>query len=389
MAVDLTVAAVPGYFGSMAWERQVLQRRAARIGPSAADYERRDTTANLAMGTLSLGAPFLANAVRKRVGFGGGPGTGRWARALVGTAAGAAVVTSVADVVVRRRAARRARTTPSDRTALQAQASVDRSDRSLRIAKAVAGAGAVVAIGAGVLSASASLALRFSPKRTFARRVGRDRGTGPLAVAAAAAGWDFIYYWNHRFMHESRYMWAVHVVHHSSEHYNLSVALRQPVADLFGTFVPYGLMGYAGIRPELVETARGINLVYQYWIHTDTIPKLGPAEEILNTASLHRVHHGTNPHYIDRNHGSILILWDRLFGTHQVEDEPVVYGLTTNINTFSPWRIATHEYASMIRDVYHAASWHDRLSFVFRGPGWAYERHRERAAGALAGRPGV
>jgi len=166
------------------------------------------------------------------------------------------------------------------------------------------------------------------------------------------------------------------VPHHSSEHYNLSVALRQPVADLLGTFVPYGLLGFLGVRPELVETARGVNLIYQYWIHTEVIPKLGPAEAVFNTASLHRVHHGSNPHYIDRNHGSILIVWDRLFGTHQVEDEPVVYGLTKNVESFSPWRIATHEWVSIAQDVAGARTWGDRLSFAFRGPGWAYERHR-------------
>jgi len=231
-----------------------------------------------------------------------------------------------------------------------------------------------------VVSAATTLAARTTTIRTFARRRGPDLGTGAVGLAAALLGWDFIYYWNHRFMHESRFMWAIHVVHHSSERYNLSVALRQPVADLFGTFVPYGLLGYAGIRPEMVATARSLDLIYQYWIHTDTIPKLGRAEAVLNTPSLHRVHHGTNPHYIDRNHGGILITFDRAFGTHQVEDEPVVYGLTTNIDTFSPWRITTHEYASIIRDVYHANGWHDRLSFVFRGPGWAYERHREAAA---------
>jgi sterol desaturase/sphingolipid hydroxylase (fatty acid hydroxylase superfamily) len=204
-----------------------------------------------------------------------------------------------------------------------------------------------------------------------------------VAWAAAVVGWDFIYYWNHRLMHEVRVQWAHHVVHHSSERYNLSTALRQPVSP-FGVFVPYGLLARAGVRPSLIEQARGINLLYQYWIHTDTIRRLGAGEEVLNTPSHHRVHHGSNQRYLDRNHGSILIVWDRLFGTFQREDpvDPVVYGLTRNIGTFQPLRIVTHEYVDMFRDIAGCDTWRDRLSFVLRGPGWAYRRRAERAAGA-------
>jgi sterol desaturase/sphingolipid hydroxylase (fatty acid hydroxylase superfamily) len=179
-------------------------------------------------------------------------------------------------------------------------------------------------------------------------------------------------------------MWAIHVVHHSSERYNLSTALRQPVADVLGAFVPYGLMARVGIRPALIGQARGINLLYQYWIHTDAIRSLGKGEEVLNTPSHHRVHHGSNPKYLDRNHGSILILWDRLFGTFQPEDETAVYGLTKNIDTYHPVRIAGHEYADIVRDIAHSTTWHDRLSFVLRGPGWAYRRHAERAQGGVS-----
>ena len=183
-------------------------------------------------------------------------------------------------------------------------------------------------------------------------------------------------------MHEARYLWAIHVVHHSSERYNLSTALRQPVADSLGTFVPYGAMCLAGLNPTVIERARGLNLLYQFWIHTDIIPKLGRFEEGFNTASHHRVHHGRNRRYIDRNHGSILILWDRLFGTFQreEEDEPVVYGLTKNIHTDNPVTIATHEYKDILRDVADSDNWADRLSFVVRGPGWAYARRAEMDA---------
>ncbi len=149
-------------------------------------------------------------------------------------------------------------------------------------------------------------------------------------------------------MHESRWLWAIHVVHHSSERYNLSTALRQPVAERFGAMLPYGLLSLAGVRPELIETARGVNLLYQYWIHTEAIGRLGPAEEVLNTASHHRVHHGSNPQYLDRNHGSILIVWDRLFGTFDREDEPVVYGLTTEHRHV---RSGAHRHPRARRDV--------------------------------------
>jgi sterol desaturase/sphingolipid hydroxylase (fatty acid hydroxylase superfamily) len=152
-------------------------------------------------------------------------------------------------------------------------------------------------------------------------------------------------------MHEVRLLWAHHVIHHSSERYNLSTALRQPVSDVLLIAVPYGIMARMGIRPALIAQARAINLLYQYWIHTETIGKLGPAEEVLNTPSHHRVHHGSNPQYIDRNHGSILIVWDRLFGTFEREDEPVIYGLTKNVGTYNPAVVITHEYRDILRDV--------------------------------------
>ena len=168
-------------------------------------------------------------------------------------------------------------------------------------------------------------------------------------------------------------MWAIHVVHHSSERYNLSTALRQPVADALGTFAPYGLLCLVGIRPSLVLQARGVNLLYQYWIHTDTIPKLGPFETLFNTASHHRVHHGSNRQYLDRNHGSILIAWDKLFGTFEPEGERVRYGLTTNIETHNPVRVAYHEWWALLRDVRRASGWRQRCSYLLRGPGWAPE----------------
>jgi sterol desaturase/sphingolipid hydroxylase (fatty acid hydroxylase superfamily) len=292
-------------------------------------------------------------------------GKGRWGKALVATAVAAAVVTTVADQVRRRTANREER---------RAVARV--ADRTARV-------GAVTT----VATAGTALATAWSAHTTadglWRHRKVRDLGSGPIPLALAVLGWDFIYYWNHRWMHTSRQAWAYHVVHHSSERYNLSTALRQPVAQSLTAFVPYGALALLGIRPELIEQARGINLLYQYWIHTETIHRIGRAEEVLNTASHHRVHHGSNRRYIDRNHGSILITWDRWFGTFVREDdaEPVVYGLTKNIDSFEPVTVMTHEYVDMLRDVARAEDWTERLSFVLRGPGWAYRRHAELAAG--------
>ena len=191
-----------------------------------------------------------------------------------------------------------------------------------RLARKVRRVTGPVAMGAGVVAASAWVVEPHQAPSGCGRRASATTSAGDRCPAALAiVGWDFIYYWNHRFMHEVRALWAHHVVHHSSERYNLSTALRQPVADVLGVYLPYGLMARVGIRPALIEQARGVNLLYQYWIHTDAIRSLGAGEEVLNTPSHHRVHHGSNSQYLDRNHGSILIVWDRLFGTFQREDE--------------------------------------------------------------------
>ncbi len=362
--VDSTVVAIPAYFGTMGAEYLWLRQHAAERGPTPADYERRDTITSLAMGTGSLLAPLVAPKLLGPIT----PGKGRYGKALIATAAAAAAATTVADLVVRRDA------NHHDRPSRKAR-------RRAGVARQVARVGGVVAVVTGGIAITSTLASRATANRMWSRRIGRDLGRGPAALAAATLGWDFIYYWNHRFMHESRYMWAIHVVHHSSERYNLSTALRQPVADALGTFVPYGLLALLGVQPDLIAQARGINLLYQYWIHTDTVRTLGPFEQVLNTPSHHRVHHGSNHQYLDRNHGSILITWDRLFGTYEKEAEPVVYGLTKNLDTFNPARVAGHEHFDMLRDVSRSTSWRERLSFVFRGPGWAYRRHAEQAAG--------
>ncbi len=393
--MDLIVGAIPGFFATMGLEHAYLRRRSEAGRPIGLGYERRDTMASLAMGVGSFLVPMaMARLVAPIT-----PGRGRYARVAVGAVVGAATLTTVADVVAR--LDRDGLTPPGvlpgsgPSADLDAPVCVDPSSRSPRrvrrraravaLARKVSASSSVVAVAGAIVTGSAAWGARTSARYAWnCSGHRRDLGAGVLVTLGAIAAWDFIYYWNHRFMHESRWLWAIHVVHHSSERYNLSTALRQPVAEHFGAMLPYGLLSLAGVRPSVVETARGVNLLYQYWIHTEAIDRLGPAEEVLNTASHHRVHHGSNPQYLDRNHGSILIVWDRLFGTFAREDEPVVYGLTRNIDTFDPVRIATHEHVEMFRDVARAATWRDRLSHVFRGPGWSYARRAEREASAAA-----
>ncbi len=190
------------------------------------------------------------------------------------------------------------------------------------------------------------------------------------SFAAAMVAWDFLYYWSHRWQHEKRIFWANHVAHHSSEHYNLSTALRQPWAGFVMSWV-YLPMPLLGFSARQTAKAGQLNLLYQYWIHTETIDRLAPsAEAVLNTPSHHRAHHGANPQYLDKNYGGILITWDRLFGTFEPEVRRVKYGLTKNIETFSPVRIGYGEFANLVRDVRAAESWRTRWGHVWRRPGW-------------------
>lgn len=194
---------------------------------------------------------------------------------------------------------------------------------------------------------------------------------------------EFSYYWFHRVSHECRFFWASHVVHHSSQRYNLGTALRQTWTGSFTGWIFWLWMPLVGFTPVMVMTMQAVSLIYQYWIHTELIRSTGPLEGILNTPSHHRAHHGSNPRYIDRNHGGTLIIWDRLFGTFEPETEPVRYGLTTNIATYNPFRIAFHEWADITRDLRHAENWQERWKYVFGAPGWKPEsitRAMERAA---------
>lgn len=191
-----------------------------------------------------------------------------------------------------------------------------------------------------------------------------------LAVVLA----DFTYYWMHRFEHEVRILWAHHSVHHSSPEFNLTTALRLAWVEglvewIF--FVPMILLGF-----DLVQTVIGISIVvaYQTWIHTEKVGKLGWLDRVFNTPSVHRVHHGSNRVYLDKNYGGILIIWDRLFGTFQAEGEPVIYGLTEPVGSANPVTVNFHEYRRIWRDLRKAQSMREFIGFVFGGPGWRPRR---------------
>ncbi|AUG81052.1 C-5 sterol desaturase [Kitasatospora sp. MMS16-BH015] len=190
--------------------------------------------------------------------------------------------------------------------------------------------------------------------------------TVPLMLLAQ----DFCYYWSHRGHHVIRVLWACHVVHHSSRHYNLSTALRQPWTSTT-VWVFYVPMILLGVHPAALAFCSSANLVYQFWIHTERIDKLPrPFEFLFNTPSHHRVHHASQGGYLDRNFGGILIVFDRMFGSFTPETTKPVFGLTKNIETYNPLRVATHEYASIARDIAATPAWGDKLRYLVKGPGW-------------------
>ena len=193
---------------------------------------------------------------------------------------------------------------------------------------------------------------------------------------------DLTYYWFHRLSHERRFWWAAHVNHHTSQHYNLSTALRQTwTGGLAGTWALWLPLALLGFPPAMIAIQKGISLVYQYWIHTEAIQRL-PVwfEAVFNTPSHHRVHHARNPRYLDRNYAGILIVWDKFFGTFQPEldEEPCRYGIVRNLATFNILRVAFHEWIGMAADVVR----HPRyaLGYVFGRPGWSHDGSRDTSA---------
>lgn len=193
---------------------------------------------------------------------------------------------------------------------------------------------------------------------------------------------DFSYYWFHRMNHEVRLFWAGHVAHHSSKQFNLGTALRQGAGErihkyLFWLWIP--LLGFDALMIFLMMS---VNLLYQFFVHTEIIYKFPKAIEfIFNTPSHHRVHHASNIRYLDCNHAGALIIWDRMFKTfsEELSIEPPKYGLTKNIETYNPALVATHEYGAIWNDVKRASKWSDKWKYIFKAPGWSHDGEDKRA----------
>jgi alkylglycerol monooxygenase len=189
---------------------------------------------------------------------------------------------------------------------------------------------------------------------------------------AAVVIYDFLYYWHHRLGHEVAVFWAAHVVHHQSEEFNLGTALRQTSSGFLLGWVFYIPMALMGFPPLVFAVAGLIDLLYQYWIHTEQIRKLGWFDRVFASPSNHRVHHAVNDVYLDKNYGGIFIVWDRLFGTFIDEDdaEPVVYGTRTPLRSYDPLWANVEVYAALARDSWRTRDWRDKLRVWIKPPGW-------------------
>ena len=196
------------------------------------------------------------------------------------------------------------------------------------------------------------------------------RGVALWVLAAVA--WDFFYYWFHRFSHEISVLWAAHAVHHQSEDYNLSTALRQTSTGFLFGWIFYLPLFVIGFPLEVIIAVSAANLIYQFWVHTQHVRRLGPLESVLMTPSHHRVHHAQNERYIDRNYGGMLILWDRLFGTYEPEsdDEPVVFGVRKPLESWNPFWANLQVYDYLLFDARKTKRWRDKVGVWFRRTGW-------------------
>lgn len=191
-----------------------------------------------------------------------------------------------------------------------------------------------------------------------------------LGWVAAILLFDFCDYWLHRAGHESALLWAAHSVHHQSQRFNFSTALRQESMVAFLGWPFYLPMALIGVPPEQFGIAGLVVLVYQFWIHTEHIGKLGLFDRIFSSPSNHRVHHAVNDGYVDRNYGGMLVIWDRLFGTFAEETVPCVYGTRAPLASWSPLRAVFGPYAPLLRDAWHTRRWRDKLRVCFKAPGW-------------------
>ena len=202
--------------------------------------------------------------------------------------------------------------------------------------------------------------------------------------AAAIVGVDLLFYAYHRIAHRVRLVWATHQAHHSSQYFNFATALRQKWNNS-GEILIWVPLPLLGIPPWMVFASFSLNLIYQFWVHTERVDRMWrPVEYVFNTPSHHRVHHGMDPEYLDKNYAGIFILWDRLFGSYQDELFRPHYGLTKQVATYDIWKLQTHEYVAIARDVRRAARLRDRLGYVFGPPGWEPLRRTAAATPAAS-----
>ncbi|MBD0255415.1 MAG: sterol desaturase family protein [Cytophagales bacterium] len=219
----------------------------------------------------------------------------------------------------------------------------------------------------------------------------RPLRTGYLGYASFGWAWwvwlvcmvcdDFTFYWHHRFNHSVRVFWAAHVVHHSSERFNFGAAFRNGWVIYFYKPFLWIWMPIIGFEPGMVLTAISINAIYQFLLHSKKVPHLGVLEKIFNTPQLHQLHHSRNIEFLDKNHGGILILWDRLFGTYHDSRNEVKreFGVLSPPNSYNPWIIFSHEYQNLWKDVRRAPTWQDKLRYIFYPPGWSHDNSRMTA----------
>jgi sterol desaturase/sphingolipid hydroxylase (fatty acid hydroxylase superfamily) len=191
-----------------------------------------------------------------------------------------------------------------------------------------------------------------------------------VAAIGLLFGVDFCFYWFHRIAHEYAAPWATHVVHHQSEEYNLSVALRQSAFEGCFAWVFYLPLAVIGFPPIWYVSMKGINLLYQFWIHTEAIDRLGPLEWVMNTPSHHRVHHARNPKYLDKNYAGMFIIWDRLFGTFEPEVEQPVFGITKPLKSMNPLWANLGGWVELFEDAWNAPRWRDKFKIWFMPLGW-------------------
>lgn len=249
--------------------------------------------------------------------------------------------------------------------------------RTFRFADTIADLGCGVTQRMALLLVGGGLGFAYVSIYAHARLF--DLGRRPLlAWAVALVVVDFVYYWWHRASHRVNVLWAAHIVHHQSEDYNLAVALRQAVLTPL-TYLPFSLvLALLGVPPLVSVGASALNTLYQFWIHTQTVGRLGPLEAVLNTPSHHRVHHGRNPAYLDRNYGGILIIWDRMFGTFAPEIERPRYGITVPLRSFNPVWAQVHYLVELARLSRSASTLRERIRIWLEPP----ERTAARAHAA-------